>query len=765
MSALPTIDGYRIERCIGQGGAASVYLARGTDGRDVAIKVLERRALDDEARFHREVGALRAVKHPGIVEVFDAGQLEDGRPYLIMEYLEGRSLREEIAARGKRPLEEAWRIARAVAEALSAAHERGIVHRDLKPDNVFLQGDKARLLDFGLAKLVNEGDLPMQLTRSGTPMGTPPYMAPEQWWSAGVDARTDQYAFGVLLFEMLSGRVPFDTTVFADLVQCHLHERPPSLREAGVSTPDEMEALVARALAKSQDGRFASMRALMDAGDALFARKPKASFGRWLGLHGAIVAAGIALLIAVGYSGEARRSLYEWQRLGGTPQQLTTLFWVLGAVGLVIVARRRLRGGRAGVVAWWLALLPAISGAVGTYTGWRVAERTLARPGNHGLLVANEGMYEANLDRFLGFALASILCAALAAMPGPKTATASRRESAAALAALALVALVSLAAGAPSGVFIAGIAALSLVSSARDLERAVARVVAVGLAIAVGFARIEAREASLWSSGATRAERAAEIVLAAGERHGTTLAALMTVGILVAVEAIHIRRLRARARASFVALAALLALGAALDVALHRHFEQVVAGLRDELAPQFTLFARLDPPSGDALTPAKYPPHSAPALQIARGVVAVDAKPVAPTPALASVDGRLSVSGELNRALAARVAKDGGVHDVDLAVMIDRQVEFPVVLKLLAIARAAGVQRIEFLLTRGPPPVLAAGAPPETAFVLPTDFVALPAVLDDAGFSADDGSTFGALAPRLIDALAARGGAVPIRVP
>src|SRR5262245_41882917 len=224
------VGAYRIDRLLGVGGVGAVYAAEEpTIKKRVAIKVLQRAFVDDAAmaeRFRREACAANEIRHPGIVDVFAIGALPDGRPYLVMSLLEGRSLRDEIKARGSLPPDEAWRIAREVAEALTAAHAAGIVHRDLKPDNVFLERVKdgvlrARVLDFGIAKVLPppEGAEPMKLTGTGVPLGTPAYMAPEQWWCQGITARTDQYAFGAMLFAMMAGRPPFDSNQFVELVQ------------------------------------------------------------------------------------------------------------------------------------------------------------------------------------------------------------------------------------------------------------------------------------------------------------------------------------------------------------------------------------------------------------------------------------------------------------------------------------------------------------------------------------------------------------------
>jgi serine/threonine-protein kinase len=196
-----------------------VYLARHvTLGRRAAIKVL-RPALssnqDIVSRFFNEARAVTAVRHPGIVEVFDFGFLEDRTAYIIMEYLEGESLAARLR-RGRSTITVTLTIVRAIARALQAAHEQGIVHRDLKPDNVFLvpdselpSGERVKLLDFGIAKLAF-GDGNASHTTTGTVMGTPTYMSPEQCRGAGsVDHRADLYSLGCVAYEMLCGQPPF----------------------------------------------------------------------------------------------------------------------------------------------------------------------------------------------------------------------------------------------------------------------------------------------------------------------------------------------------------------------------------------------------------------------------------------------------------------------------------------------------------------------------------------------------------------------------
>ena len=820
------VGDYRVERRLGQGGVGTVYAAEEpTIKKRVAIKVLRRAFAEDPsmaARFEREARAVNEIRHPGIIDVFAVGRLPDGRPYLVMSLLEGASLRDELAARGGLPLGEAWRLSRAVADAVAAAHDAGIVHRDLKPDNVFLErfGDapaRVRVLDFGIAKREQpDGDEAVKLTAAGAPLGTPAYMAPEQWWGAGVTARTDQYALGAMLFEMLAGRPPFPSQRFAELLQQHVHEPPPTLASAGVAAPAAVEALVARLLAKAPEDRFASMPAVIAAGDLAFgvpaadegpalaplpapaplqevtaptelappsrpAPAPATSrvLSLYLRLHAAVIVVGFAALVAVGYAGYVRHDVLGWMRIGGWGQYATAAWIPIAASGLVLVARRRAATGVASRAGFWLALLPAIFGAFTTYTGWTVILRHMGDFGAlQRLAVFGEGTYEANGGRFLGFAVAAVFCLSLAALPGVSgmaSATVTltgapgvrRVEALAAAAVLIVIALAAALVGAPSGALIAGTCAAALGlglalptvhadTAARDeLERAAASVLAVAFAVAAGVTRVEAREAFLWVEDRTRASRVAEIMATQYERDATLFLAAASLGVLGVLEILRIRRLLplgalGRPSAGTAALAIVVALAAAGDAVQHGRFIGKRDELRAEIASQFALLARLDPPPGDALDPERFPPHRATALQITCDAIAVDGRGVARLAALDGAEGRAHVASDLNHALAQAALAQADAAELDLSVAIDRRVETGVLVHLLRIARGAGVRRVEILLTRGASTRLPPRAPPEAAIVLPTDFVALPAELSDDGMALPEAEAFGRIAPELI---------------
>ena len=244
---------YEILREIGQGGGGRVYLARDPElGREVAVKILDRGAFAQPERFRREMEILAALRHPNIVTIFDAGT-HDGRPYFAMEYAAGRSL-----AEAKLPLPEAVRILEQVAIACHAAHEKGVIHRDLKPANILL-ADRPVVADFGIAKTADA-----DLTETGQTVGTPHYMSPEQAEGREVDARTDVYSLGVLLYEAIAGRRPFAGTAALEIARQVAHDEPPRPRAINPKAPRDLEIVALRAMAKRPKDRYPSARAFAE---------------------------------------------------------------------------------------------------------------------------------------------------------------------------------------------------------------------------------------------------------------------------------------------------------------------------------------------------------------------------------------------------------------------------------------------------------------------------------------------------------------------
>ncbi len=269
---------YEILEPLGQGGMGTVYRTRHvTLDRLFALKVLRSdlaKDVDLSARFVQEARATAAIKHSSVVSINDFGALDDGSPYFVMELLVGETLATRVRARGPMAPREVIDVARKIADALAASHAAGVIHRDLKPDNVFLVGKAAgkgeteeiRIVDFGAAKVIGGS----KLTRPGVVFGTPYYMSPEQAGGQPVDGRADVYSLGVLMFEMLTGRVPFQADTYMGVLTKHMFEAPARPSEC-VPLEVEMGGLddvVMRALEKEPERRYASM---VELGDALAA--------------------------------------------------------------------------------------------------------------------------------------------------------------------------------------------------------------------------------------------------------------------------------------------------------------------------------------------------------------------------------------------------------------------------------------------------------------------------------------------------------------
>ena len=247
---------YRIERKLGTGGMADVYLAEDQElGRRVAIKILnDRHAADDQfvERFRREAKNAAGLSHPNIVSVYDRGTAE-GTYYIAMEYLDGRSLKELIVSRGPAPVKTAVEYARQILAAVGFAHRHGIVHRDIKPHNVLVAGDEGRVkvTDFGIARSGAS-----QMTEVGSIIGTAQYLSPEQARGSPVDQTSDLYSVGVVLYELLTGQVPFTGETPLEIAMKHLSEVPKPPSELRPEVPHDLDLVVLRALAKDPADRY-----------------------------------------------------------------------------------------------------------------------------------------------------------------------------------------------------------------------------------------------------------------------------------------------------------------------------------------------------------------------------------------------------------------------------------------------------------------------------------------------------------------------------
>jgi serine/threonine protein kinase len=274
--------GYRVTHLVGVGGMGRVYCAEQVAlGRTVAVKVVHPSLADEEltaARFLNEARAASRLSHPNSVAIFDFGRTDDGRPYIVMEYLRGRDLGRVAADEGPLPLPRLVDVLRQTLGALEEAHALGIVHRDLKPDNVVLEPlrsglDFVKVVDFGLAKILQEEAQAKgagALTRPGLVCGTPEYMSPEQSRGDALDGRSDLYSVGVVLFELLTGRVPFVADTATKTLILHLTEPAPDPRDVSPdrAIPAPFAEVAARALAKSCEDRFQSARDFSDALDS-----------------------------------------------------------------------------------------------------------------------------------------------------------------------------------------------------------------------------------------------------------------------------------------------------------------------------------------------------------------------------------------------------------------------------------------------------------------------------------------------------------------
>jgi tRNA A-37 threonylcarbamoyl transferase component Bud32 len=621
------------------------------------------------ARLEREAAALRSIQSENVVKVLAVGCSDEGVPYVVLERVDGPTLRAlvEQAPRALSP-EGAAKLLDGLAAALEAAHRAGVVHRDVKPENVMLEDDVVKLVDFGLAKPREDV---AKLTATGAPLGTPAYMAPEQWWNDGVGPAADQYAFGLVAFELLTGAPAFPQTSLPELMEAHLHREPPAIEGA----PERVSAAIRRMLAKKPSDRFPSMsEARVALREALGGVKPRRA--------PRILPWALALLLpivlfAFGYPGarDPRASI---------PLAGWAIFGVFGAYAVGAALLRR---------SWIPAMLPAFLGTFATYTGWQVVLASVAKAApNERVPLVHEGLYEANVNRFFGLGLSAALFFALAASIDAKT---LRSEA----------------------------------------ERVGALFVAMAFTLGAAAIRLRSATDLVWTTGAPRGARVAEIVAqqhVAEQTRPIAVATLVTVSVYLGYRLLRrlgaprdgIAVLRSIGRVPAFALFAWIFVDGAMLVRLREHIADVMAPQRTELE----LMAQLDPPSAEGLPPAPV----APALKIARDRVLVDDAPVGLTSAL---EGG-GLDDVLRADLSHRLARDGD-GAASLVLLADRNVATAAVARALRVAASVGVTEVFVLFTRGPSPELA-GATGEIAATLPSDFGALrvaltPAVPDLSG--------------------------------
>jgi serine/threonine protein kinase len=306
---------YEVQELVGHGGMSSVYKAHDSLlERNVALKVLHEQYNADEdfvERFKREARSVAQLQHPNIVTVIDRGEAE-GRQYIVFEYIEGENLKELVVRKGRLDVREALEIALEVARGLAFAHQNGIIHRDVKPQNVLLNGDgKPKVTDFGIARSLDVDGM----TQTGTVLGTSNYIAPEQASGNRVDAHSDVYALGAVLYELLAGEVPFPGESFVAVAMKHVHEPPPNLLDVRKDVPLRVAAAVDRALEKDPEQRFPTMAEFAaeleaclaeleedEAGDPTMViptrrRRPRRQVSRWPIVVGVLALLAIAAIV------------------------------------------------------------------------------------------------------------------------------------------------------------------------------------------------------------------------------------------------------------------------------------------------------------------------------------------------------------------------------------------------------------------------------------------------------------------------------------
>jgi eukaryotic-like serine/threonine-protein kinase len=284
-------DRYQVLALLGTGGMCVVYRAEDLrSSSQVAIKVLPAERAENvelAARFVREAAAGKRISHVNVCSISNSGSLRDGSLYLVMELLDGEPL-DRLLARGRIPLGRAVDIAQQVLRGLGAAHQLGMTHRDVKPDNVMLVGERAKLVDFGIA---SNDRAAFKLTAAGLAFGTPEYISPEMAMGLQTDPRADLYSVGVVLFQMVAGRLPFEARDTKAMLRAHIETPPPSARSLDRRVPPELDAVIRRALAKLPEERFPTAEAMIDA----LARARPSRVWIWI----AVAAALLALLAAL----------------------------------------------------------------------------------------------------------------------------------------------------------------------------------------------------------------------------------------------------------------------------------------------------------------------------------------------------------------------------------------------------------------------------------------------------------------------------------
>jgi len=355
-------DRYKIKNEIGRGGMSIVYCAHDErTNRDVALKVIPRESLNDpnfRQRFEREAQTIASLEHPAIVPVYDYGEWKD-QPFLVMRHMTGSSLTDRLLG-GPISLEAATAILRRIGSALDYAHQQGVIHRDLKPGNVlFDQFEEAYLSDFGIVQL---SETSSKLTREKALLGTPAYMSPEQaHGDSELDSRSDIYALGILLFEMLTGELPYDAETPVRLMMKHVLDPVPSIRKVNPRLPRKLDGIMKRVMAKEPQARYPNAESLVEDLDRLIRARPRFSWPslktmppRFLYGIGAII---LSLLCVLGWLAILQLAFHSIPIKG--------LLWLTGGLALIC--------GGAALFVWLKRQLPLTSQwEFPVFTKWKI---------------------------------------------------------------------------------------------------------------------------------------------------------------------------------------------------------------------------------------------------------------------------------------------------------------------------------------------------------------------------------------------------------
>lgn len=675
----------------------------------------------------REVSLMARLTSDAIPCVYSHGTLHDGRPWIAMEHVEGPTLRAHISANGRLSPKQSWELLRPVAVALRDAHAASIIHRDLKPENVVLASRGAVVIDFGLARTVDLSDT--AITVQGTALGTPAYMAPEQWWNDSVGPRADQYSLATVIYECIAGVTPFAANSAAEWIDSHLHRAPPKLP---LHTPDGPKAdpVLLRALAKNPSERFASLDDFIEAMDQVVDGAPHAlrtsprssRVVLSLGLLGLCILA----LPITGHAGiHDPSSLF---RIAGRAPMLGIFaLLVAGCVSLV----------RDGHTARW-ATATALGGVLASATGWqRVLQTAAQTPAEDRFAILHEGLIEADAGRTWAawFAL-GLTFATLAKNSETQPLSVLWRP----LAAIQIFVLLCIFANHSSLALFAllvGTLALSCSRakpSAGSDPRDAKSLMFLGLlfSASVCVTRHTASEAAVWQQNLARAERITRLTSLAQVR--TSSAVIAGVLVIALLQWMRKREHSSRGLWSFNALTgrdlATLALAGAyltLDIGSRARVELARAQARSEIAAQFSVISHLRPPRSPAQFMHVRPPHRWTTLQAGQFTLAIDGTRFLRTSALDQPAGRALIAAELSRRLAARES----VASPGWTLLADERLPWRHIHTLAQIAQELDAGDVELLLAKDSPVTVSSATPSEALLAMPQDFASWTLPLAD----------------------------------